>query len=136
MALFTQFFFGSDFDRPNGFVGDPVSPNDPISLPLSDGTVVQVFDTKRTALSLLKQMRTIGKTWNVYASEDVLCVAISYSKLLVAETNLVNQKLFSSFAPIYYGGLVRFLHRSASLVLSLTDALRAVDTASCLPSRT
>ena len=38
----------------------------------------------------------------------------------------MNQKLFSSFAPIYYGGLLRFLHRSASLVLSLTDALRAV----------
>ena len=36
------------------------------------------------------------------------------------------QKLFSSFAPIYYGSLMRFLHRSASLVLSLTDALRSV----------
>ena len=63
---------------------------------------------------------------NVYASEDVLCVAVSYTKMIVCETNLVNQKLFSSFAPIYYGGLLRFLHRSASLVLSLTDALRAV----------
>ena len=126
MALFTQTALGSDFDRPAGIIGDPVSPSDPISLPLSDGTVVQVFDQKRTALALLKQMRTVGKTWNVYASEDVLCVAVSYSKLLICETNLVNQKLFSSFAPIYYGGLLRFLHRSASLVLSLTDALRAV----------
>ena len=45
---------------------------------------------------------------------------------MVCETNLVNQKLLSSFAPVYYGGLTRFLHRSASLVLSLTDALRAV----------
>ena len=68
MALFTQSSLGSDFDRPNGVIGDPVSPNDPITLPLSDGTVVQVFDTKKTALSLLKQMRTVGKTWNVYAS--------------------------------------------------------------------
>ena len=126
MALLTQSSLGSDFDRPNGIIGDPVSPNDPISLPLSDGTVVQVFDTKRTALSLLKQMRTIGKTWNVDASEDVLCVAVSYTKMIVCETNLVNQKLFSSFAPIYYGGLLRFLHRSASLVLSLTDTLRSV----------
>ena len=126
MALFTQTALGSDFDRPVGIIGDPVSPSDAISLPLSDGTVVQVFDQKRTALALLKQMRTVGKTWNVYASEDVLCVAVSYSKLLICETNLVNQKLFSSFAPIYYGGLLRFLHRSASLVLSLTDALRAV----------
>ena len=71
-------------------------------------------------------MRTVGKTWNVYASEDVLCVSISYTKMLVCETNLVNQKLLSSYAPVYYGGLTRFLHRSASLVLSLTDALRAV----------
>ena len=93
MALFTQASLGSDFDRPNGIIGDPFSPDDPISLPLSDGTVVQVFDTKRTALSLLKQMRTIGKTWNVYASEDVLCVAVSYTKMIVCETNLVNQKL-------------------------------------------
>ena len=92
---------------PNGFVGDLVSPNDPIMLPLSDGTVVQVFDTKRTALSLLKQMRTVGKTWNVYASEDVLCMAVSHTKMILCETNLVNQKLFSSFAPIYYGGLLR-----------------------------
>ena len=124
MALFTQTALGSDFDRPAGIIGDPVSPSDAISLPLSDGTVVLVFDQKGTALALLKQMRTVGKTWNVYASEDVLCVAVSYSKLLICETTLVNQKHFSSFAPIYYGGLLRF--RSASLVLSLTDALRAV----------
>ena len=47
MALFTQASLGSDFDRPHGIIGDPVSPNDPIVLPLSDGTVVQVFDTKK-----------------------------------------------------------------------------------------
>ena len=87
MALFTQASLGSDFDRSNGIIGDPFSPDNPISLPLSEGTVVQVFDTKRMALSLLKQMRTVGKTWNVYASEDVLCVAVSYNKLLVCETN-------------------------------------------------
>ena len=86
---------------------------------------MHVFDTKRTALALLKQIRTFGKTWNVYSLEDVLCVAVSYSKMIVCETNLVNQKLFSSFAPIYCGGLLWF-HRSASLVLSLTDALRAM----------
>ena len=126
MALFTRASLGENFDKPPGFVGSPVSATDPISLNLSDGTVVQVFDTKVTALSLLKQMRTVGKTWTVYASEDVLCVSVSATKLIVCETNLVNQKLFSTFAPVYYGGLVRFLHRSASLVLSLTDALRAV----------
>ena len=81
MALFTQAVLGSDFDRPTGVLGDPVSVNDGIALQLSDGTVVQVFDQKRTALALLKQMRTVGKTWNVYASEDVLCVAISYTKI-------------------------------------------------------
>ena len=95
---------------------------------------MQVFDTKRTALTLLMQMRTVGKKWKDYASEDVLFVAVSYSKLVVCETNLVNQKLFSSFAPIYYGGLLRFLHRSASLVLSLTGALRAAGY--CVASRT
>ena len=62
MALFTQSSLGSDFDRPIGVVGDPVFASDPISLPLSDGTVVQIFDTKKTALTLLKQMRMIGKT--------------------------------------------------------------------------
>ena len=110
MALFTQAALGSDFDRPSAVVGNPVAPSDAILLPLSDGTVVQVFDQKRTALALLKQMRTVGKTWKVYASEDVLGVAVSYSKLLICETNLVNQKHFLSFAPIYYGRLLRFLH--------------------------
>ena len=95
MALFTQTALGSDFDRPADVIGDPVSPSDAISLPLSDGTVVQVFDQKRTALALLKQMRTVGKTWNVDSSEDVLCVAVSYSKLLICETSSVNQELLS-----------------------------------------
>ena len=97
---------GSDFDCPTGVIGDPASPSDATSLPLSDGTVVQVFDQKRIALSL-----TNGKTWNVFTSDDVLCVAVSYTKLLVCETNLINQKLFSSFAPTCYGGFLGFLHR-------------------------
>ena len=62
MALFTQASLGSDFDRPLGVVGDPVNPFDSISLPLSDGTVVHVFDAKRTSIALLKQMRTVRKT--------------------------------------------------------------------------
>ena len=48
-------------------------------------------------------------------------------KGLVLENNLVNQKLVTSFLPTYIGHQVRFVHRSMSAVVSLTDALKSVD---------
>ena len=40
MVLFTQAVLGSDFDRPTGVIGDPISPTDAIALQLSGGIVV------------------------------------------------------------------------------------------------
>ena len=39
---------------------------------------------------------------------------------------MINQKLLTSFLPAYIGDQVRFVHRTSSLVLSLTDALKSV----------
>ena len=57
-----------------------------MTLQLSDGTVAQVFDKMGTALKLLAFMRR-NSQWNVYASDDVVCVSIGAVKLLVLETN-------------------------------------------------
>ena len=123
------FFFsaasvGSTYDTPVN-AGALAHGADPVLLTLSDGTIQNVFDSKTTALALMKSMRS-QKSWMVFASEDVMIVAVSFTKLLVCQTSLVNQKLFSYFCPIYCGGQTRFVHRTASLVLSLSDALRAV----------
>ena len=66
-------------------------------------------------------MRT-NSQWNVYASDDVVCV----SMLLILETTLTSQKLITSYLPIYLGGEVRWASRTTSLVLSTTDALKSV----------
>ncbi len=96
-----------------------------MTLQLSDGTVVQVFDKASTGLKLLAFMRT-NSQWNVYASDDVVCVSIGAVKLLVMETTLTSQKLITSYLPIVLGGEVRWASRTTSLVLSTTDALKSV----------
>ena len=96
-----------------------------MKLQLSDGTVVQVFDKASTGLKLLAFMRT-NSQWNVYASDDVVCVSIGAVKLLVMETTLTSQKLITSYLPIVLGGEVRWASRTTSLVLSTTDALKSV----------
>ena len=70
-------------------------------------------------------MRT-NSQWNVYASDDVVCVSIGAVKLLVLETTLTSQKLITSYLPIVLGGEVRWASRTTSLVLSTTDALISV----------
>ena len=59
---------------------------------LSDGTLQNIFDAKTSALTLMNTMRR-NKSWQCYASEDVICVAVGYAKLLVMQTSLVNQRL-------------------------------------------
>jgi hypothetical protein len=64
--------------------------------------------------------------WQVAANDDITVVSIGATKLLLMENTLINQKLLTSFLPIYLGDQVRFVHRSMSTVLSLTDALKTV----------
>ena len=124
MALFTESQLSNSYDVPEGG-STPAHQNDAVTLQLSDGTVAQVFDKLSTGLKLLAFMRT-NSQWNVYASDDVVCVSIGAVKLLVMETTLTSQKLITSYLPIYLGGEVRWASRTTSLVLSTTDALKSV----------
>ena len=126
MALFTEAMITTVYDHPVDVTGEPVHANGPITLQLSDGTSLTVFDKLTTALKLVAYMRG-AKQWQVAASEDVTIVSANGGlKLLVLENTLQNQKLLSSFSAVYTGDELLFQHRSMSSVLSLTDALRSV----------
>ena len=127
MALFTEASFAATpYDRPLGVSGDPAHANDPVTLQLSDGTSITVFDKLTTALRLAAFMRHSSQ-WQVAASEDITIVSANGGlKLLILENTLQNQKLLTSFVPVYTGDQLLFVHRSMSSVLSLTDALRSV----------
>ena len=125
MALFTASQFSSvSYDLPEGG-GAPANANDSVTLPLSDGNLVTVCDTVSTALKLLAYMRQ-NSQWQVLASDDVSFVSINAVKGLVMENTITNQKLLTQYLPTYIGDQVRFVHRTSSLVLSLTDALKSV----------
>ena len=125
MALFTASQFSTvSYDLPVGG-GAPANPNDPVTVLLSDGNTVTVADTLSTALKLLSYMRT-NSQWQVLASDDVTVVSINAVKGLVMENTILNQKLLTQYLPTYIGDQVRFVHRTSSLVLSLTDALKSV----------
>ena len=128
LMLFTESQLSNAYDVPEAgsvAAATPSHENDPVTLQLSDGTVVQVFDKLGTGLRLLAFMRT-NSQWNVYASDDVVCVSIGAVKLLILETTLISQKLITSYLPIILGGEVRWANRTTSLVLSTTDALKSV----------
>ena len=127
MALFTEAsFLATPFDRPLGVVGDPAHANDPVTLQLSDGTSITVFDKLTTALRLEAFMRKSGQ-WQVAASEDVTIVSANGGiKLLLLENTLQTQRLLTSFVSVYTGDQLLLVHRSMSSVLSLTDALRSI----------
>jgi len=125
MALFTEGLFPLTFDLPVGVVGTPAGANDPVVLQLGDGTQVTVFDKLSTALRLLAYMRRNAQ-WNVQGNDDVMVVSVNAIKGMILENTVVNQKLITSFLPNYIGDQVRFVHRSMSTVVSLTDALKSV----------
>ena len=126
MALFTEaMLINTDYDLPEGETGVPAHPNDQLTLQLSDNTLVSVFDKLTTGLRLLTYMRQHSQ-WQVAASDDVTVVSVNSVKGMILENSLINQKLITSFLPIYIGDQVRFVHRSMSTVLSLTDALKSV----------
>ena len=125
MALFiASQFAGVSYDLPDGG-GAPVTVSDVVALQLSDGNNVTVCDTLGAALKLLAYMRT-NPQWQVLASDDVTVVSISAVKGWVMENTILNQKFLMQFLPTYSGDQVRFVHRTSSLVLSLTDALKPV----------
>ena len=121
MALISESQF-SVYDTPDGETAPPTSPDVSISLALSDGTSVTVFDKKTTALSLMRSMR-IRNQWLLQLSDDILTINVSGTKLILLESSLTNQKLISSFLPIYMGGHTKFAHRNLSQLATMYDAL-------------
>lgn len=125
MALFTESQLSTiSYDVPVGQT-TPANPNDAVILQLGDGSNVTVFDKATTGLRLMTFMRQHSQ-WQVSGSEDVTVVSVNAVKLLLLENTLLNQKLLTSFLPTYIGDRVRFVHRTMSTVLSLTDALKSV----------
>ena len=125
MALFTASQFANmTYDLPEGG-GTPAHVSGALTLQLSDGNVVTVFDTLATGLKLLTYMRT-NSQWQVLASDDITVISINAVKGMVLENTILNQKLITTFLPTYIGDQVKFVHRTSSLVLSLTDALKTV----------
>ena len=124
-ALLTAAQFASvTVQTPQGLTG-PANGSDQIRLGLSDGSSVLVFDSKTTALKVLRFMKERSQ-WMLSVTDDVCIVSISATKLLVAEQSLTTQKLLASFCPIYQGGKTLFNHRTMSQSLTLTQALSAV----------
>jgi hypothetical protein len=126
MALFTSAQFSSEtFDLPGGSAEVPPSAATPVSLGLTDGTNVAIFDRLDTALKLMRQMRG-QQQWNLWVSDDVIIVSVSAQKLLLMESTFTNQKLLTSYLPIYQGDQVLWTHRSMSLQVGIEDALKSV----------
>lgn len=124
--LFTAASFpGVTAPRPTPDPGPPGGGSDPVSLTLSDGSTTVVFDQLTTALLCLEFLR-LRNQWLLQASDDIWIAQIGGVKLLVGEMTLTNQKLLSSFCPVYVGGQTRFNHRTMSQSLSLDDALQAL----------
>ena len=124
MALFTEASLTVAYDVPTGET-TPANAASAVLLHLSDGSAITVFDTLAGGLKLMAHLRT-NRQWHCYGSDDVLVVSVSASKLLLLETTLVNQKLITSFLPVYIGGEIRWCSRQTSLTLSTTDALMSV----------
>ena len=121
MALITEVDFNI-YEIPQGESAPPSNADLSISLALSDGTSITVFDKKTTALALLTSMRLRGQ-WLLQLSDDIMAVGISGTKLLLLESSLTNQKLISSFLPVYLHGQTRFAHRNLSQLATMYDAL-------------
>jgi len=111
-----------------GVANVPLQPYDtssPVQLTLSDGRLITVFDSSQTAARCLEKMRLANQSFLI-ASDDVIIIAISWSKLLIGEASLTFQRLMTSFSPWYGNGVTRFTHRNLSAVLTLGDALSSV----------
>ena len=61
--------------------------------------------------------------WLLQLSDDIMAISVSGTKLLLLESSLTNQKLISSFLPLYLHGQTRFAHRNLSQLATMYDAL-------------
>jgi hypothetical protein len=96
-----------------------------VVLSLSTGLQVTVFDSVATAMKCLESLRTSLQT--VLLPRSDICVqAVSYHKLLVYQRTPGLQKLFSTFAPTYSGGVLQLSHKRLASVASFDEALARI----------
>ena len=112
----------SHYLNPDGTTGAPPSATTAVTLTLSDGSVVAIADHKTTVLALMESMR-LRKQWMVQLSDDVFCVSLGATKLLICENNLTNQRFVTSFHGVYINGTTLFSHRNNSQQATLYEAL-------------
>lgn len=113
------------YDSSGNVVASPAHPTDPVTLTLSSGVTVTVFDSLTTALKLLKYMYQQNQ-WLVQLPK-VMLVSVCHHKLLLLESTLANQRLLQTFgAPLYEHGAVRFASRLSYESHDLQSALQSV----------
>jgi hypothetical protein len=113
------------YDASGNLVATPAHPSDPVSLTLSSGAVVTVFDSLTTALKTMKYMFQQNQ-WLLQLPKCYV-VSVAHHKLLLLEATLANQKLLQNFAaPLYEHGATRFAGRSSYETHDLQSALQAV----------
>jgi hypothetical protein len=113
------------YDSSGALIPAPAHPNDPVTLTLSSGVTVTVFDSLTTALKVLKYMYQQNQ-WLLQLPK-VMVVSVCHHKLLLLESTLANQRLLQTFgAPLYEHGSVRFASRLSYESHDLQSALQSV----------
>ena len=113
------------YDSSGNLIPEPAHPNDPVTMTLSSGVVVTVFDTLETALKCMKYMYEQNQ-WLLQLPK-VMVVSVCHHKLLLLEATLQNQRLLQTFAaPLYEHGAVRFASRLSYETNDLQNALQSV----------
>ena len=79
----------------------------PVTLTLSDGSVVAIADKKVTALALMETMR-LRRQWMIQLSDDVFAISIGATKLMFCEYSLTLQRWVTSFHGVYLHGSTLF----------------------------
>jgi hypothetical protein len=113
------------YNSSGSLIPTPAHPNDPVTLTLSSGVTVTVFDSLTTALKVLKYMYQQNQ-WLIQLPK-VMVVSVCHHKLLLLESTLANQRLLQTFgAPLYEHGAVRFASRLSYESHDLQSALQSV----------
>ena len=100
----------------------PTNPADPVTLTLTGGDDVLIFESLAVALQCMEKMR-LSNQQTLELSADIIVISVAATKLIVAQRTRELVLLFASFAPVYYGGLLLFAHRGNYSVVSLERAL-------------
>ena len=99
------------------------NPSHSVSLILSTGETV-VIGTVATLMRLFTYMAQ-NQIWHMFPREDVF-IARAGPKLIIGETNFLNQKLLASFCPCYEQGQLGWMQRGTAAILSTDEALQSV----------